>query len=107
MAGKILSAEAAAKIRTGLQGALQLARKHNETVRSRERLKVREALPLRHAMEIRHQSFAVPEFIRLLRRQKIALVCADSVEWPRLMDLTTDFAYLRLHGSEQLYASGY
>src|SRR6185312_8460980 len=31
----------------------------------------------------------------------------DTVEWPRLMDLTSDFAYCRLHGSEELYASGY
>jgi len=34
-------------------------------------------------------------------------VCADTVEWPRLMDLTCDFVYCRLHGSEELYASGY
>jgi uncharacterized protein YecE (DUF72 family) len=34
-------------------------------------------------------------------------VCADTVEWPRLMDLTSDFVYCRLHGSEELYASGY
>jgi uncharacterized protein YecE (DUF72 family) len=36
-----------------------------------------------------------------------APVCADAVGWPRLMDLTSDFVYCRLHGSEQLYASGY
>ena len=29
------------------------------------------------------------------------------VEWPQLMDLTSDFVYCRLHGSEELYASGY
>jgi uncharacterized protein YecE (DUF72 family) len=29
------------------------------------------------------------------------------VEWPRLMDVTSDFVYCRLHGSEVLYASGY
>ena len=27
--------------------------------------------------------------------------------WPIFEDLTTDFMYLRLHGHEQLYASGY
>ena len=37
----------------------------------------------------------------------VALVCADTVEWPRLMDVTADFVYCRLHGSEELYASGY
>jgi len=29
------------------------------------------------------------------------------VEWPLLMDVTADFVYCRLHGSEQLYTSGY
>jgi len=29
------------------------------------------------------------------------------VEWPLLMDVTSDFVYCRLHGSEELYASGY
>ena len=58
-------------------------------------------------MEIRHDSFLDPAFIRLLRRYKVALVCADTVDWPRRMDLTADFIYCRLHGSEQLYVSGY
>ena len=63
--------------------------------------------PLRHAVEIRHDSFRSPGFIELLRKHEVALVCADTVQWPRLMDLTTDFVYCRLHGSEQLYVSGY
>jgi uncharacterized protein YecE (DUF72 family) len=62
---------------------------------------------LRHAMEIRHQSFVDPKFIELLRAYDVALVCADTVEWPRLMDVTADFIYCRLHGSEVLYTSGY
>ena len=32
---------------------------------------------------------------------------ADTVEWPLLMDVTAGFVYCRLHGSEELYASGY
>jgi uncharacterized protein YecE (DUF72 family) len=44
---------------------------------------------------------------QLLRRHSIGSVVADTVEWPLLMDVTTDFVYCRLHGSEQLYASGY
>jgi uncharacterized protein YecE (DUF72 family) len=58
-------------------------------------------------MEIRHNSFVTPAFIELLRAYDVALVCADTVEWPRLMDVTSDFVYCRLHGSKQLYASGY
>jgi uncharacterized protein YecE (DUF72 family) len=65
------------------------------------------SMPLRHAMEIRHDSFKTPEFIHILRKHNVALVQADTVEWPLLGDLTADFVYCRLHGSEELYASGY
>jgi uncharacterized protein YecE (DUF72 family) len=43
----------------------------------------------------------------LLREHSVALVCADTVEWSRWMDVTSDFMYYQLHGSEEMYASGY
>ena len=58
-------------------------------------------------MEIRNKSFACEEYVALLRKYKIGLVVADTPSWPRLMDITADFVYCRLHGSEKLYASGY
>jgi uncharacterized protein YecE (DUF72 family) len=64
-------------------------------------------MPLRHAIEIRHPSFLDPAFVALLRRQNVALVFADAVGWPYAEDITADFLYLRLHGSTELYASGY
>lgn len=85
----------------------RLARRHDERVRGRAALTPKADIPVRHAMEIRHESFADPQFIALLRKHDVALVCADSVEWPRLADVTSDFVYCRLHGSEELYASGY
>ena len=87
--------------------ASAVARKHDKWMSGRTALKSDAKRPLRHAMEIRHASFATPEFINLLRQYDVALVCADTVEWPRLMDVTSDFMYCRLHGSEVLYASGY
>ena len=68
---------------------------------------IRRTTPVRHCLEIRHESFATPEFVKLLRKHKIGLVVADTVEWPLLLDVTADFVYCRLHGSEELYASGY
>jgi uncharacterized protein YecE (DUF72 family) len=63
---------------------------------------------LRHAFEVRHPSFFVPEFLELLRRHNAALVFADTAGiWPYAEDLTADFVYIRLHGAEHLYASGY
>ena len=91
--------------RTGKQAAA-LARRHDGKLRHRAWLKGADR-PIRHALEIRHDSFRDADFIRLLRRHDIALVVADTVEWPLLMDATSDFVYVRLHGSEQLYASGY
>jgi len=87
--------------------AIELGKKHDDMVEGRSFLETDQNRPLRHAMEIRHPSFVVPEFIALLRKYKVALVCADTIEWPRLMDVTSDFVYCRLHGSEVLYSSGY
>ena len=89
------------------EAAARLARRHDYRVTGRASMKIDAVRPLRHAIEIRHPSFVVPEFIDLLRAQNVALVCADTVAWPRLMDLTSDFVYGRLHGSEELYVSGY
>src|ERR1051326_8294083 len=89
------------------RAAAALAREHDHRLDGRAELRARVTIALRHALEIRHDSFRVPEFISLLRKHDIALVCADAVDWPRLMDVTSDFVYCRLHGSEILYASGY
>ena len=89
------------------QAAADLACEHAPWMKGRVCVRTSARRPLRHAMEVRHDSFVCPEFIRLLRRHHIALVCADTVAWPRLLDVTADFLYLRLHGSEELYASGY
>jgi uncharacterized protein YecE (DUF72 family) len=64
--------------------------------------------PLRHALEVRHQTFIDPAAIALAREADIALVIADSAgKWPVIDDITSDFAYVRLHGADELYASGY
>lgn len=87
--------------------AVALAGRHDARVNDRAYVETDESRPMRHAMEIRHDSFRSPDFIDLLRRYRIGLVVADTVDWPLLMDLTADFVYCRLHGSEQLYVSGY
>jgi uncharacterized protein YecE (DUF72 family) len=87
--------------------AANLGRSHDSRVEGRAHTETDENRPLRHAIEIRHDSFLTEDFIRLLRRHRVALVCADTVSWPRLVDATTDFVYCRLHGSRELYASGY
>lgn len=87
--------------------AARLGANHDRWMNGRAWLEVEEDLPMRHAIEVRHKSFACEEFVAILRKYEVALVVADTPEWPRLFDITTDFMYCRLHGSEKLYSSGY
>lgn len=88
--------------------ALKLARRRDFRMKGRARLAIDRARRLRHAIEIRHESFLDDDFVALLREQNIALVVADTAgRWPYVEDVTADFMYLRLHGDEELYVSGY
>jgi len=89
------------------KAAATLAARHDRRLAGRAWTKTERRRPLHHAVEIRHPSFLDPSFVHLLRRHNIALVFADAVDWPYAEDVTADFLYLRLHGSEELYASGY
>jgi uncharacterized protein YecE (DUF72 family) len=64
--------------------------------------------PLRHALEVRHDSFTTPALPHLLREHDIAAVVADTAgKWPMIEEATADFVYVRLHGADELYTSGY
>ena len=63
---------------------------------------------IRYAFEPRHESFFCEDFIALLREHNAALVFADTAgKFPYAEDLASDLVYIRLHGSEEIYASGY
>jgi uncharacterized protein YecE (DUF72 family) len=87
--------------------AVALAKKHDARMAGRDWVKADGERAVRHAVEVRSESFRDLAFVELLRKYRVALVCADTVKWPRLMDVTAEFCYLRLHGAEELYASGY
>ena len=87
--------------------AAELGSRHDNRLRARAYLDVDVDRPLRHCVEIRSDTFRDPRFIGLLERYNVALVCADTVSWPLLMDVTADFVYCRLHGSAELYKSRY
>jgi len=87
--------------------AAALARHHDHRLDGRAWTEAGKRRALRHAVEIRHPSFLDPAFVRLLRRHNVALVFADTVDWPYAEDITADFVYVRFHGGEELYASGY
>jgi len=85
-----------------------MAKHHDAFMKGRTWTEVREPRPLRYAMEVRHESFRTPEFIKILRKHRVALCIAETAgKWPFMEDVTADFLYIRLHGDEQLYVSGY
>ena len=88
--------------------AAYLARRHDERLAHGSWTGTDGDRPLRHAVEIRHSSFLVPDFRALLAAESVALVVADTAgKWPQLFDVTADFVYVRLHGADELYTSGY
>jgi uncharacterized protein YecE (DUF72 family) len=92
----------------GTGQAAELASRHDERLADRALTETDADRPLRHALEVRHSSFADARAVDLLREHGIGLVVADAAgSWPHLEDVTADFVYLRFHGAEELYASGY
>jgi uncharacterized protein YecE (DUF72 family) len=90
------------------QSAAKLAKKHNGKLKGRAWTKTDTNRRMRHCVEVRHQTFKDERFIKLCQEQNIAIVFADTAgKWPYMEDVTADFIYIRLHGDEELYVSGY
>ncbi len=66
-----------------------------------------DGVALRHAVQVRHDSFHVPEFVDLCRAAGVAIVHADSADYPVIADVTGDFIYARLENAEGRFAAGY
>ncbi len=88
--------------------AARLAARHDQRLDGRALTATDADRPLRHALEVRHESFRDPALSALLRAHDVALVTADSAgTWPYFEELTAGFGYVRLHGADELYTSGY
>jgi uncharacterized protein YecE (DUF72 family) len=66
-----------------------------------------DGLALRHSIHVRHESFAVPEFVAMCRDAGVAIVFAQSAEYPAIADVTGDFVYVRLEDAEEHFVAGY
>ena len=85
-----------------------VARQHDQRLRRGALTEAAVNVPYRHAFEVRHPSYFHEEFYSILRAHRCAFVIADSAgKFPIAYEVTTDFVYVRLHGSEELYVSGY
>jgi len=73
----------------------------------------------RYAFEFRHKSWCGPKgklstscgvnkkVYNLLKKYNVAWVIADSPSYPKAEAITADFIYIRMHGSQVLFASKY
>jgi uncharacterized protein YecE (DUF72 family) len=66
-----------------------------------------DGVALRHAVQVRHDSFHVPEFVDLCRAANVAIVYADSPDYPAIADITADFVYARLENTVEEEPTGY
>ncbi|MHA0319400.1 DUF72 domain-containing protein [Sphingomonas melonis] len=66
-----------------------------------------DGIPLRHAIQVRHDSFADPAFIAMARGANVAIVYADSADYPAIADVTADFVYARLENAVEAEPAGY
>jgi uncharacterized protein YecE (DUF72 family) len=88
--------------------AARLAKHHEERLADRALTRADADRPLRYALEVRHASYQKAEFVELMRDHDVALVVADTAgRWPLFHDVTSDIMYVRLHGDQELYVSGY
>ncbi|WP_374943111.1 DUF72 domain-containing protein [Sphingomonas sp.] len=66
-----------------------------------------DGVALRHAIHVRHESFADPAFVAMCREAGVAIVFADSADYPAIADVTGDFVYARLEAAEERFDAGY
>jgi uncharacterized protein YecE (DUF72 family) len=66
-----------------------------------------DGIELRHAIEPRHESFGDEKFFELCRARNIAIVFADSDDYPCVDADTADFAYARLQRMREEVPTGY
>jgi uncharacterized protein YecE (DUF72 family) len=66
-----------------------------------------DGVALRHAVQVRHDSFADPAFVAMARAAGVAIVHADSPDYPAIADVSGDFVYARLENAVEDEPTGY
>jgi len=90
------------------RAAEAVALQHDDRLRRGALVDAAADVSYRHAFEVRHPSYFHDEFYAILRERRCGFVIADTAgKFPYAEEVTADFVYVRLHGSQELYASGY
>jgi len=88
--------------------AARLATEHDDRLRAPAWTEVDDDRSLVHALEPRHASFADDAALGLLRAHGVAFAISDGAgTWPLVDAVTSPLVYVRLHGDQELYTSGY
>jgi uncharacterized protein YecE (DUF72 family) len=96
------------KLPRSSRAAEAVALHHDDRLRRGALVDAQENVPYRHAFEVRHASYFCEDFYDLLREHRCGFVIADTAgTFPYAEVVTADFVYVRLHGSETLYANEY
>ncbi len=66
-----------------------------------------DGIALRHAVEVRHDSFKDKAFVTMCRDHGVAIIFAADSEFPVISDVTADFVYARLMGTQEKQKLGY
>ncbi len=66
-----------------------------------------EGVAIRHAVEVRHDSFKDKAFVELCRKHGVAIIFAADSGFPTIGDVTADFVYARLMGTQEKEKLGY
>ena len=66
-----------------------------------------DGLAIRHAVEVRHDSFKHKAFVELCRKHGVAIVFGADSDFPLIADVTADFVYARIMGTQAKEELGY
>jgi uncharacterized protein YecE (DUF72 family) len=66
-----------------------------------------DGLAIRHVVAVRHDSFKDEAFVALCRKHGVGIVFAADSEFPLIADVTTDFVYARIMGTQAKEKLGY
>ena len=78
-----------------------------ETLDILKRIETKKRKNIKSAFEFRNKSWFQENVYALLKEYKTALVIANSPNFPEAKRITTNFVYLRMHGSKVLFGSEY
>jgi uncharacterized protein YecE (DUF72 family) len=85
-----------------------VAREHDDRLRRGALVDAAEHVRFRHVFEVRHATYFCAEFYDVLRANDCGFVIADTAgRFGYAEEITSDVVYVRLHGSQELYVSGY